>query len=94
MNGNLIMATKEDLKKAFNEFLDEREGVTAARERMSEEYMTTKDICSLLNISSSTLWRMTQDGRITPKKVGRRSLYNKAEVVALVQSNVLAKFNR
>jgi excisionase family DNA binding protein len=91
---NLLVVSIEDFKKAINEVLDEREGVAAAQERMSEEYMTTKDICSLLNISSSTLWRMTQDGRITPKKVGRRSLYNKAEVIALVQGNVLAKFNR
>ena len=88
------MVSIEDLKKVISEVQDERKGVAAAQERMSEEYMTTKDICSLLNISSSTLWRMTQDGRITPKKVGRRSLYNKAEVIALVQGNVLAKFNR
>lgn len=83
-----------DLKEAINQVLDERSYTTAKVEAQKQEFINRAELCKLLGVSTVTLWRMEHEGRIIPTKVGRKNMYNKAEVVALIQAGKLAKYCR
>lgn len=52
-----------------------------------EEYMTTPEVCELLGVSKTTLW--TWDKKVNllhPRRIGRKTLYMKSEVLAFVKN--------
>lgn len=58
------------------------------------EYYTRDELCHLAHISSTTLWRMEQDGLIKKRKFGKKNLYLKSEIDALLQEGKLDKCSR
>ena len=93
MQGNFIMLQKEDLKEAIAEVLETmvdknllKEPVSAA----STEYYTRDELCTRLHITYTTLWRMEKRGDIQAYKIGRRNLYSKQEVDALISKSIPA----
>ena len=59
-----------------------------------EGFYDRDEICNLLHIAYSTLWRIEQSGILKSQKVGRKNLYSKQEVNLLIKSGKLAKYNR
>ena len=45
-----------------------------------KDYLTIKDACLLLNISRTTLWRLTKEERIMVYKIGDRSIIKRDEI--------------
>ena len=87
MQGNFIMLQKEDLKEAIAEVLETMVGKNLLAEQKSKddaEYLTRDELCARLHITYTTLWRMEKRGEIHVHKIGRRNLYSKEEVDALI----------
>ena len=87
MKGNFIMLQKDDLKEAIAEVLETMVGKNLLAEQKSKddaEYLTRDELCARLHITYSTLWRMEKRGEIHVHKIGRRNLYSKEEVDALI----------
>ena len=87
------MLQKEDLKETIAEILETmvskillKEPVSAA----STEYYTRDELCTRLHITYTTLWRMEKRGDIQAHKIGRRNLYSKQEVDALISKSTPA----
>lgn len=72
------MSELEQIKQALAEVLDEREKQT--------QTMSIAEVCDYLHITRMTLWRNIQNGRysLTPRRVGRRTLFVRSEVEKLV----------
>lgn len=47
----------------------------------SDELLTPSQVCELLQIDSSTLWRWGQKGKIIPYGIGSRRYYKKSEIL-------------
>lgn len=45
-----------------------------------ERYLTIKQVCSLLSVDASTLWRWRKQGYFNPVVVGRKRLYKESDV--------------
>ena len=87
MKGNFIMLQKDDLKEAIAEVLETMVGKNLLAEQKSKddaEYLTRDELCARLHITYTTLWRMERRGEIHVHKIGRRNLYSKEEVDALI----------
>ena len=91
MQGNFIMLQMDDLKQVVTEIVEK----VCARRRLSEkpskgdgDWLTREEVCDMLHITYTTLWRKENDGVIQKHKIGRRNLYNKTEVEALLSSGV------
>lgn len=88
MKGNFIMLQKDDhLKEAIAEVLETMVGKNLLAEQKSKddaEYLTRDELCARLHITYTTLWRMEKRGEIHVHKIGRRNLYSKEEVDALI----------
>ena len=93
MQGNFIMLQKEDLKEAIAEVLETMVGKNLLKEptqTASTEYYTRDELCTRLHITYTTLWRMEKRGDIQAHKIGRRNLYSKQEVDALISKSIPA----
>ncbi len=62
---------KEEVAKALE---DDR------KKQKPNKQFSRNEVCELLNISKPTLWQKTKSGEIRATKIGRRVLYDEAEV--------------
>lgn len=93
MKGNFIMLQKEDLKEVIAEVLETMVGKNLLKEPVSAastEYYTRDELCTRLHITYTTLWRIEKRGDIQAHKIGRRNLYSKQEVDALISKSIPA----
>ena len=93
MKGNFIMLQKEDLKEVIAEVLETMVGKNLLKEPVSAastEYYTRDELCTRLHITYTTFWRMEKRGDIQAHKIGRRNLYSKQEVDALISKSIPA----
>ena len=93
MKGNFIMLQKEDRKEVIAEVLEIMVGKNLLKEPVSAastEYYTRDELCTRLHITYTTLWRMEKRGDIQAHKIGRRNLYSKQEVDALISKSIPA----
>ena len=87
------MLLKEDLKEVIAEVLETMVGKNLLKEPVSAastEYYTRDELCTRLHITYTTLWRMEKRGDIQAHKIGRRNLYSKQEVDALISKSIPA----
>ena len=81
------------LKEAVAEALGNNVQIAKTDEKQPE-YYDRQELCRLAHISTCTLWRMESEGLIHKMKFGRRNLYDKEEIDALLASGKLAKYSR
>lgn len=55
------------------------------------DFYTTSEIRRLLNISNTTIWHWERKGLLKPVIIGRKKIYNKAEVGELLEAKTLKK---
>lgn len=91
MSGNFIMLNMDELRQVITEIV---EGI-CDRNRQNEvpsveedEWLTRDEVCKMLHITYTTLWRKEEEGTITKHKMGRRNLYSKKEIESLLVSAV------
>ena len=81
------MLQKYDLKEAIAEVLETmvcKNLLAEQKPKDDAEYLTRDQLCARLHITYTTLWRMEKRGEIHVHKIGRRNLYSKEEVDALI----------
>ena len=90
------MLQKKDLKEVIAEILETMVGKNLLREPVqtaSTDYYTRDELCVRLHITYTALWRMEKRGDIQAHKIGRRNLYSKQEVDALISNGLPANAN-
>ena len=63
------------------------EEIAVALDRRPSETLDRRQVAELLKISLPTLLKRTQDGVIPCTRIGRRVLFERAQIDALLQSN-------
>jgi predicted DNA-binding transcriptional regulator AlpA len=49
------------------------------------DLMTRKEVCALLSINFSTLWKHTKSGKLKSSGIGNRVFYSRAQVLQAVK---------
>ena len=57
----------------------------------AETYPTPKQVCEILNVDASTLWRWNKRGYLCPAMVGGKRRYKMSEVKAILNGGRAAK---
>lgn len=89
---NLLVSLKDSFEYYLSNYVDKciqqslNEHSQAQEEKDDEEYLTTKEACKLLKISSTTLWRWSDNSRITKYYVFGNPRFLKKEVLSLVKT--------
>ena len=61
--------------------------IAVALDRRPSEILSRRQVCDLLKISLPTLLRRTVDGVIPCTRIGRRVLFERSQIDALLKSN-------
>ena len=51
-----------------------------------DKYLTAKEVASLMGISTRTLWRWIQLGRVTPLRVGKGIRFSRDQVMQQIET--------
>lgn len=97
MQGNFVMLQMDDLRQVVREIVEEVCTKRGLNEKISideSEWLTREEVCDMLHITYTTLWRKENEGIIKKHKMGRRNLYSKREVDALFCSAVAPTNNK
>lgn len=54
------------------------------RKKLSEEYLTRKELIEMLKVSENVLTKWNHQDFLTPVKVGGKSLYKKSDVIKII----------
>lgn len=52
---------------------------------LANDYMTTEEVMEVLHVTRKTVYNMVADGRIRRAKVGKRNLYRREDVRAIIE---------
>jgi excisionase family DNA binding protein len=52
------------------------------------ELLTVKQVASELHVSLSTIWNWTREGRVPTVRLGKRVLFRREDLEALVERNL------
>lgn len=91
MQGSFVMLQMDDLRRVVTEIVEEvcaRRGLNEKPSCDEGEWLTREEVCEMLHITYTTLWRKENEGVIRKHKMGRRNLYAKKDVDALFASAV------
>jgi excisionase family DNA binding protein len=88
MNNNIVL-----LSLSTDEFAEIIRNVVndALKEKKQKELLDFKETCLLLGISSSTLNKLKRENRIPYKKIGKRILFSREEVLKSLKDSNYSK---
>ena len=78
-----IVCSMDDLRQLLGEWQRERENQEREQQSKKDEYMTTEEVCKLLDVTKPTLWRWAQIKYLVPVKVGRKNFYKASDIEVL-----------
>ena len=55
------------------------------RTDVTSPYMTTEDVMTYYHVTRRTVYRWVSEGRLTPKRAGRRLMFERDEVKRLIE---------
>lgn len=83
----LIMCDEAQLRKivadTVRQVLNQAKAEAEAAKEMAT--LTREEVTKVLNVTKPTLWRWERAGYLIPKKVGKRVLYLRSEVEAMIR---------
>lgn len=86
MKNNIVILNMDDLRQVVTEIVEEVCTKRVLNEKKSideSEWLTREEVCDMLHITYTTLWRKEKCGVIRKYKVGRKNLYNIKDVNAI-----------
>lgn len=86
--GNITLAISKNDLTEFAEYLLAQArrdaAIETAKREKEEETLTSEEVCEILKVDKSTLWRWNKTGYLTKCSVGRRSIYRRSDIDALL----------
>jgi excisionase family DNA binding protein len=58
---------------------------TASSPQPEKEFMTRDEVCEMLSINKTSLWKHTKSGKLKSYGIGNRVLYKRNEVILAVK---------
>lgn len=84
----VLILKKEDLVEVLKEFFDKE---ISRKEVEKPEWLRSKDVRKMLNISDSTLQTMRINGSIPAYKLGDSWFYKRDEIIAALEAGKIRK---
>lgn len=83
MTENFVIMNGSEFRKELEPVLEMRDEIAALKKVVIQKppkYYTIKELCALIHVSRSTVYRMIRNGHLKPKKAYRRVLFTEKDV--------------
>lgn len=83
-----VNMSAQDLRAFGLNLLSEFAAQEASRKEMEakgESYLSTNQVCKVLGVNRSTLWRWAKDGYLAPINMGGRSRYKQSSITKIME---------
>ena len=80
--------TKEELVAEILKGISEVLSNSRIKELEQTEWLTTKEVLSLLKVTHVTLWSYDKKGITKPQKIGNRKRYLKSDIVGIFKKKI------
>ena len=80
-----IVCSLSDLRQLFKDWYDEQreKEQQQSQQQKKGKYLTTIEVCRLLDVTKPTLWRWQKLNYLVPIKVGRKNFYKSSDIEKL-----------
>jgi len=87
MNAPILLngITVEELAQALKPLLQPQKTENQSYDEPQSELLTREEVCKLLSINKTTLWKHTKSGKLKSLGLGNRVYYKKNEVLQAVK---------
>lgn len=85
---DVILFSKSDLEQVIKSAVAEAMSsyvATPTMEGPKDEYLSRNEVAAKLKVSMCTLWRMSRENRLIPRRVGRKLLYLRDDVEKVIK---------
>ena len=80
----LLMVSADDLREFAFAIMDEARRMAEEAEK-EEKFLTEKEVCKLLNVTHTTLWRWNNKGWLRSRGFGRRRMWAQSDIDRLMK---------
>lgn len=89
LNGGQLVELFNSLSKKIDELPNRIKDQSTKTEGALPEYLTTKEACEFLKVSSMTLRRWSHAGILKPKRAGNKVYYLRANIEAALKDKAV-----
>lgn len=84
MDKQIQIIASSELQKQLEPFFELKDEITALKEvinkKASTKFLTIPQVCELLHVSRSTIYRMVRNGDLKMKKAYKRVLFSEKDI--------------
>ncbi len=81
----LTQTTRQDLVKEILQGVQSLIKESQDKDLFENEWLTAKEVMTLLKITPTTLWNYDNKGLTQPQKIGTRKRYHKPQIMKLLE---------
>lgn len=89
-DATILLISASDLREFAFAILDEAKKMAEeAEKKRKEKLLTENEVCKLLDVTHTTLWRWNRDGYLSMRKIGRRNMWAQSDIDRLTKEEGL-----
>jgi len=86
----LFVITAKDLSEFADALISRTRQVVEAEYK--DQYYTVKELATLLHVTQATIYNFAKQGKLTPVKVGSRTVFSRSAVNDAISQGLLGKY--
>jgi len=84
-SNELAILTKNQLIELIAQSISQAKAEINQPNEAEKNFLTSKEVQEFLNIKHSTMHRYINEGKLKPKRLGRKLLFDKSEIIETVK---------
>lgn len=87
----LIVITAKDLSEFADSLINRTRQIVEAEYK--DQYYTVKELAALLHVTQATIYNFSKQGKLSPVKIGSRTVFSRSAVNDAISQGVLGRYN-
>lgn len=87
----LIVITAKDLSEFADSLINRTRQIVEAEYK--DQYYTVKELATLLHVTRATIYNFSRQGKLSPVKIGTRTVFSRSAVNDAISQGALGRYN-
>lgn len=86
----LLVMTAKDLNEFAEKLIAHTRNLVEAQYNV--QFYDVEELARLLHVTKTTIYNFSKDGRLTPQKIGRKTVFNRVAVQEAIKAGTLGRY--